>query len=153
MCIRDSCMTKHGLLPLSQEALIYYKRLSYHKFEGSATELSERGRLADAMGTSNKVCLLENHGPVCGGSNLAEALRYMMTITRACEYQCKALASVGGNLDMIHMPDPATLDEMAARIKLGAEAKNESGYDEQELLWQANVRMVEKRYGKDQIYK
>jgi len=130
------CMTKHGVLPLSQEALILYNKLSYHPFEGSATDLAERGRMAKSLGPTNKVCMLENHGPVCGGATLAEAFTYMLAITRACEYQCKALATVGGDLTQIHMPEAKLLDEMAARIKFkqDTEPKAANEYNEPKLL-------------------
>jgi len=143
-------MTKHGLLPLSQEALFFYKKHSYHKFEGSATDLGERDRLAAALGDTNKIVLLENHGPVCGGGSLAEAFLYMLSITRACEYQVKALSTVGGDLSKIHMPEQSMLDEMSNRVTFDAPEKK--AYNEPQLLWDANVRRVEQIYGKDKIY-
>eukprot|EP00656_Telonema_subtile_P001770 TRINITY_DN10766_c0_g1_i2.p2 TRINITY_DN10766_c0_g1~~TRINITY_DN10766_c0_g1_i2.p2 ORF type:complete len:147 (+),score=39.29 TRINITY_DN10766_c0_g1_i2:586-1026(+) len=145
-------MTKHGLLPLSQEALIFYKKLGYHKFEGSATDLGERDRLAKALGPVHKAVMLENHGPVCGGGTLAEAFTYMLALTRAAEYQCKALSCVGGDLSQIHIPETKMLDEMASRIKFQGVDKEKQAYNEPKLLWEANVRRVEQIHGQANIY-
>src|ERR1700730_4093413 len=51
---------EHGLLPISQHALKFYGRISYHDYEGFALDLDERERLAADLGPKNKSMILRN---------------------------------------------------------------------------------------------
>src|SRR5579864_7453907 len=51
---------KHGLLPISQQALRFYGNLGYHDYEGIAFDLTERDRLARDLGP-HKSMILRNH--------------------------------------------------------------------------------------------
>src|SRR5476651_2863405 len=50
----------HGLMPISQHALIVLPRLAYHDYEGIALNLEERERIVADMGDKDLI-LLRNH--------------------------------------------------------------------------------------------
>eukprot|EP00746_Dinoflagellata_sp_MGD_P104952 gnl/MRDRNA2_/MRDRNA2_43616_c0_seq1.p1 gnl/MRDRNA2_/MRDRNA2_43616_c0~~gnl/MRDRNA2_/MRDRNA2_43616_c0_seq1.p1 ORF type:complete len:324 (+),score=65.68 gnl/MRDRNA2_/MRDRNA2_43616_c0_seq1:106-1077(+) len=143
-------MTKDGLLPLTQEALNLYGNISYHPFEGTATDPSERDRMAKNLGASNKIMMLDNHGPLTAGATLGEAFAYMSSVTRACDYQIKALAAVGGDMKRIHLPSKEMLEQILSRGS-GMDPKK-NGIDTYEAMFRAAARIVEEKHGKDKIY-
>eukprot|EP00040_Diaphanoeca_grandis_P026569 m.149168 g.149168 ORF g.149168 m.149168 type:complete len:303 (+) comp30642_c0_seq2:3-911(+) len=143
-------MTKFGLLPLSQEAIEIIKQVSYHPFEGTATDLSERERMAKSLGPKNRVMILENHGPLTGGSTLPQAFFFMHLLTRACVYQQQALAAVGGDLSKLHILPASQVNIMAARSDSNV---LQPGYNSPELTFAAWTREMEDLYGKEHIYK
>lgn len=86
---------KDGLLPISQHALKFYRRLSYHDYEGIALSLEERERLINDLG-NNKAMILRNHGLLAAGESVAHAFHEIFFLERACQIQIKALS--GQNL-------------------------------------------------------
>ncbi|UUZ50632.1 class II aldolase/adducin family protein [Massilia sp. B-10] len=52
---------KEGLLPISQAALEFYNRISYHGYEGLATDFAECAHLVRDLG-NNSAMILHNHG-------------------------------------------------------------------------------------------
>merc|ERR1711998_698201 len=108
-------MTKLGLLPLTQEA--QGLKLSYHPFEGAATDTSERLRMAKSLGPVNRNMILENHGPLCCGETLPEAMQSMYTLMRAASYQVKALGLVGGDITKLNLPTDAELQDQISRLQ------------------------------------
>nr|WP_206066326.1 class II aldolase/adducin family protein [Novosphingobium sp. ERN07] len=82
---------EHGLLPISQQALVIGQRLAYHDYEGVALAQAERITLARDLG-DKAVLILRNHGLLTAGSSVGEAFWLMMTTQRACEIQVAALA-------------------------------------------------------------
>jgi ribulose-5-phosphate 4-epimerase/fuculose-1-phosphate aldolase len=81
-----------GLLPITQTALQLYDQVAYHEYEGPATSLDERARLAANLGSRN--CLvLRNHGLLTCGRTIAEAFFYMYLLDSACKIQVDLLAS------------------------------------------------------------
>ena len=81
-----------GLLPISQHALKFYRRISYHSYEGIALSLDERERLVEDLG-ENKAMILRNHGLLVAGESLAHAFQEIYFLERACQIQVKALSS------------------------------------------------------------
>ena len=63
---------KDGLLMLSQTALRFYGDIAYHDYEGIATDLAERERLARDLGGASAL-VLRNHGLLVAGRTVAEA--------------------------------------------------------------------------------
>ena len=63
---------KHGLLPISQNALPGAAPLAYHGYEGVALNLDERERLVADLG-DKQLMLLRNHGTLAIGANAADA--------------------------------------------------------------------------------
>jgi len=146
------CMTKDGLLPLCQEALIVHSSLAVHPFEGAATDVEERPRMAQSLGATKRNMMLDNHGPLCCGSTLAEAMVSMYNLTRACQYQVKALSLVGGDLSRLNLPTAAELQSQKQRQEKSSSDKMATVYDGAKLQWQAWVRQIEKRDGPQNIY-
>ncbi|RSO58830.1 class II aldolase/adducin family protein [Acinetobacter lactucae] len=83
---------RDGLLPISQHALKFYRRLSYHSYEGIALSLEERDRLVRDLG-NNKAMILRNHGLLAAGVSVAHAFHEIYFLERACQIQVKALSS------------------------------------------------------------
>lgn len=84
---------EEGLLPVSQFALHFYNRISYHNYGSLALEFhSQGGKVASDLG-QNKVMLLRNHGTIACGETIQEAYLYASFLEKACQAQVKCLAS------------------------------------------------------------
>ena len=81
---------KCGLLPITQHALRFYNRVSYHKYEGIALDPNERERLISDIGT-NEVMILENHGLLSVGINIGNAFEAMFYLEKSCQSQLDAM--------------------------------------------------------------
>ena len=79
---------KCGLMYLSQESCLIGD-VSYHSYGGLVVEDGEKEMLARDLGVHNKVMLLRNHGAVCCGETVEEALLYAYHLVLACETQLK----------------------------------------------------------------
>ncbi|GBR07296.1 class II aldolase/adducin family protein [Acetobacter oeni] len=82
---------KQGLLPISQHALKYYGKLSYHTYEGIALSPEERERLVSDLGM-NRAMILRNHGLLAGGPGVKHAFHEIYMLERACQIQVQALS-------------------------------------------------------------
>ncbi|MGO3859028.1 MAG: class II aldolase/adducin family protein [Neisseriaceae bacterium] len=80
-----------GLLPISQHALKFYGKLSYHPYEGIALCTDERVRLVQDLG-DNQAMILANHGLLAVGGTVYEAFNQIYFLEAACQIQNKALA-------------------------------------------------------------
>lgn len=80
-----------GLLPLSQWALHFYGRLSYHNYDSLALNETQGALLAQDL-SKNRVLFLRHHGIITAGATIEEALFYTYHLHKACEAQCKLLA-------------------------------------------------------------
>jgi len=119
---------KCGLLYLSQEACLLGD-LSYHSYEGLVLESSEKQSLAKDLGVHNKVMLLRNHGAVCCGETIEEALYYAYHLVLACETQLKMVPLGIDNLVVIEEPTRRKVFEAAQRGGGGTNSKSEGGPD------------------------
>lgn len=108
--IAVSCQER-GLLPLSQHALKYYNRTSYHQYEGIALCTSERERLVEDLG-NNDVMILRNHGLIAAGRNIAEAFMNIVALERACQIQVQAL----GQGEKLIFPSKEVCEKTAAQF-------------------------------------
>ncbi|SFS10528.1 class II aldolase/adducin family protein [Sphingomonas jatrophae] len=90
---------EHGLLPISQQAVVLGARVAYHDYEGVALLDNERVTLARDL-ADKSVLILRNHGLLTAGRSVGEAFWLMMMAQRACEVQVAALAG-GTPLRMI----------------------------------------------------
>ncbi len=95
---------KHGLLPISQNALLVLPHLAYHDYEGVALNLDERERLVRDIGAA-KLMLLRNHGTLAVGVNAADAFVGIFFLERACAQQVNALS--GGRECALIAPEAA----------------------------------------------
>jgi len=82
---------EHGLLPISQQALVIGRRLAYHDYEGVALVEAERETLARDLADKD-VLILRNHGLLTVGATVAEAFWLMVQAQRACEIQIAAMS-------------------------------------------------------------
>ena len=83
-----------GLLPMHQKAMRFYKRLSYHDYEGVATNLDERERLVrDLQG--NNAMVLKNHGLLTCGPSIRTAWLLLYNLEKCCKVQLAVEASGG----------------------------------------------------------
>jgi len=104
---------KAGLVVVSQEAMQFHARVSYHDFEGVATDLDETARLAADLGPANKAMILRNHGLLTCGATPAEALSKMHYLVEACEIQL-ALQATGQD---IVLPPPQVCEHAAQQME------------------------------------
>lgn len=88
-----------GLLPISQHAMQFFERTSYHDYEGVATNLDERQRLQRDLG-GNMVMILRNHGLLSLGGTVSEAFQLILRLETCCRMQVDAMAG-GGDLNFI----------------------------------------------------
>lgn len=96
---------KHGLLPVTQNAMLLDGRVAYHDYEGPAVTPDEVERLGADLG-DKAVMLLRSHGCLVVGATVAEAFTIAHDLHRACEMQI-ALLSAG--LANIHAPPEQSL--------------------------------------------
>jgi ribulose-5-phosphate 4-epimerase/fuculose-1-phosphate aldolase len=83
---------KEGLLPLTQEAMMFYEDVAYHDYEGIAEDSSESDRLAQNLGAMNQM-ILRNHGVITVGKTVGEAFWRMYHLEMACGAQMDVLAT------------------------------------------------------------
>jgi len=88
---------KCGFMPLYQEAFMFYDRIGYHSFEGIVLDESEQQRLIASLGPTNHTLMLNNHGVITTGPDVAWTFMRMYQIIQGCDVQLKAMAS-GGEL-------------------------------------------------------
>lgn len=122
---------EEGLLPISQHALKFYRRLGYHDYEGIALNPSERERLVLDLGP-HMAMILRNHGLLAVGNSIAEAFNQIYFLERACQAQVQALA--GGR--QLRFP-PEDVCELTAQ-------QSEGELDEQlhRLAWKSALRLI-----------
>lgn len=99
-----------GLLPLTQTALNVFSDLAYHAYEGIATDLDERERLAADLGDKH-LLMLRNHGTLAVGEQVGDAFLRLYMLERACEAQVLALSA--GHEGLTLAP-PGTAEKVAA---------------------------------------
>ncbi len=100
---------REGLLPLTQSALNVLHDLAYHDYEGIATDLEERERIVQDMG-SRSLLILRNHGTLAVGETVADAFLRIYFLERACEAQVHALSA---GRDGVGATSPETVHKVA----------------------------------------
>jgi ribulose-5-phosphate 4-epimerase/fuculose-1-phosphate aldolase len=122
---------KEGLLPLCQTALVVAGDIAYHDFEGFASNLEERERLAADLGTKN-LMFLRNHGTLALGASVAQAFTRMYYLETACTIQVKAM----GMNRPLNPIDPAVIERTTAGKPMG-------GNFAEKLVWPAMLRKLD----------
>jgi len=107
---------KHGLLPLTQNSLMFYNRLAYHGYEGIALNLDERERLVNDLGDSIAM-ILRNHGLLTVGGSISEAFRRIFYLEKSCQAQINALA---GGAEVLFPPKEVCETAVAQFTDLGS---------------------------------
>lgn len=78
-----------GLEMSNFHAVLLYKRIGYHDFEGINVNPDENPRLLADIGT-NRAVILRNHGLLSWGATVPEAFEWLWHLQRACEVQIAA---------------------------------------------------------------
>lgn len=125
---------RDGLLPMSQHALKFYGRLSYHGYEGIAFDLAEQDRLVADLGPSNRAMILRNHGLLVGGRTVAEAFDHIYFLERACEAQ---LAAQSGGAELVLLP------EEEVRQRTNAQYRHDEIPQWVDMAWDAALRLID----------
>ena len=86
-----------GLMPITQTAMIINHDLAYHEYEGIATDLEERERLVEDLGTKNSM-ILRNHGTLAVGETVGQCFLRLYFLERACDAQIALLSAGRENL-------------------------------------------------------
>jgi ribulose-5-phosphate 4-epimerase/fuculose-1-phosphate aldolase len=81
-----------GLMPITQTAMIAGHDLAYHEYEGIATDLEERERLVEDLGSKNAM-ILRNHGTLAVGETVGQCFLRLYFLERACDAQIAALSA------------------------------------------------------------
>ena len=123
---------KEGLVTVAQEGMQFHERLSYHDFEGVATDLSEAERLARDLGPKNRAMMLRNHGVLTCSPVPSEALTKMRYLIEACEVQLMLM----GTGREINVPSAEVCERAARQMESFQEL---SGPDE----WSAYLRIAD----------
>lgn len=76
-----------GLRPISQHALHFYNKISYHNY-GSLALSKDHGNSIKADLGRNYTMLMRNHGSLTCGKTIEESLFYTYHLQKACEVQC-----------------------------------------------------------------
>ena len=93
-----------GLLPLTQTAMLVRDDVAFHDYEGVATDLEERGRIVEDLGSKGAM-LLRNHGTLAVGRTVGECFIKLYYLERACQAQIYALSA---GEDVKHPPEDAS---------------------------------------------
>ena len=125
-----SCM-KGGLLPLTQQAMLFDGRLSYHEYDHQTVGSEECEKLAADLG-SNDAIILHNHGLLTCGATVAEAFTRLYNLENACKVQVDVLCS---RVETI-LPRPEAVAKLAA---IG-----DAGSGGGALEWTAVMRSLER---------
>merc|ERR1712088_200096 len=138
---------KCGLLYLSQESCLLGD-LSYHSYEGLVVEASEKETIGKDLGVHNKVMLLRNHGAVCCGETIEEALFYAYHLVLACDTQLKMVPLGIDNLITIDEPTRRKVFERAQRGGGGVNSKDSAEGSKKvwsvgEMEFEAMMRMLD----------
>ncbi|MDD9337601.1 class II aldolase/adducin family protein [Candidatus Tisiphia endosymbiont of Metellina segmentata] len=81
-----------GLMPISQWALHFYERLSYHEYNSLILTSNHSNKMLDDLG-QNYVMFLRNHGILVCGRTIHEAMFYTYHLEQACKTQCLACST------------------------------------------------------------
>ena len=123
-----------GLMPLTQTAMLIREEVSYHEYEGVATDLEERERLVEDIGSKDAM-ILRNHGTLTVGKSVADCFIKLYFLERACEAQVMALTA---GPEGLYNPPQGTPEKAAGQGKYGL------GMVAEKLAWPALLRKLDR---------
>lgn len=125
-----------GLLPLSQSAMEFYGRISYHEYEGLAIDMRERETLARDLGR-NHAMILRNHGVIVTGATVPAAFERLYYLEQACKIQLQAMACN----TTLKIPAHDICERTAKQYEISGMLPKGT------RLWSAFTRMLERQHG------
>ena len=123
---------KIGLLPISQHALKFHRRLAYHGYEGVALDLDERRRLVADLG-QHSAMILANHGLLTAGRTIPEAFNNIYYLERACQAQ---IAAMSGGAELI-IPSTQVCEHAARQFE------GDGDPNRHDFMWESCLRLIE----------
>ena len=114
---------------------ILYGQVATHDFEGLSTDVDERPRLVQSLGTKS-ILLLKNHGLLVVGAQVAEAFQTYWTLQRACEVQLASDSMHGGSIPIAQK----VLDAIPAQVEVFRSGPRPGGLHYDALLRRAGIR-------------
>ena len=126
---------RRGLLPITQQALLFYDRIAYHEFEGFEFEAGMEQRLNAALGR-HKIAILHNHGVLIAADSVAEAFVMHHFFEIAAQAQIGALS---GNSELL-IPSEDICRKAAETMDL-IEATKNGGKN-----WPACLRLADRLF-------
>lgn len=127
---------REGLLPLNQRALQVMRSLSYHAYEGVATDLAEQKRIVADLGDASMM-ILRNHGTLALGPSPGQAWLNIHALEKACLTQVKALSA--GRDGLLFAPA-----EAAAKVSRPPDPARRA--ETAKLAWETLLRRVRAEY-------
>ena len=111
---------KYGLLPISQFALHFYDKISYHEYNSLSLKKLDGNAVVNSLGKNN-IMIMKNHGTFTGGKSIHEAMFYTYHLEQACKVQVKSIAAGIDNLNIIdaNIAEKARNDLLAFEEDLG----------------------------------
>jgi len=134
-------MQEHGLLPASQKALTVLGWVNYHDYEGGATDVDERPRIARDLG-EKRLLILRNHGLLSVGKTMGEAFVWIYRLETACRHQIDAMSG-GSKLK------PLSEQTQKKTLNQGLKMYGPGGFIEVGREWPALLRQLERAGGDD----
>jgi len=122
-----------GLMPITQTAMIINHDLAYHEYEGIATDLEERERLVEDLGTKNSM-ILRNHGTLAVGETVGQCFLRLYFLERACDAQIALLSAGRDNLYGAPQGTPQKVESQTKGIGMLADM----------LAWPALLRKLDR---------
>ena len=122
---------KEGLLPLSQEAMMFHGDLAYHDYEGISDDTAESTRLAADLEDKHQM-ILRSHGLITVGKSVGEAFWRMYMLEMACALQIDVLST--GREYILQQP------EVCAKVRSQYEQDFFPGHHE----WPAFLRFLDR---------
>ncbi|MSQ71513.1 MAG: class II aldolase/adducin family protein [Betaproteobacteria bacterium] len=126
---------KSRLAPMYQGAMQFFNRLSYHDYEGIASDLDETTRIARDLGPRNKAMILRNHGLLTCGTSAADALSVMRYLVQACDVQLR-LEAAGADMAV---PSDEVCEHTARQWERSMKANEKTE-------WAAQLRILDRLY-------
>lgn len=127
------------VLPISQTAGYFYKRIGYHAWEGISTNLDERERIVQDLG-DHRGLIMHNHGLLVAGPTIPAAWVMIYQLERICRTQLEAMAAARAmGQDVVLMPEEVAMKTAAnfdQSFKNAAEGR--SNFD-----WEAYLRALD----------
>jgi ribulose-5-phosphate 4-epimerase/fuculose-1-phosphate aldolase len=132
--VTGSAMSAHGkgLLPITQTAMRFFNRLSYHDYEGFADQADEAARIVRDLGNSQAM-VLRNHGVLVVAPNVAAAMMRTIQFLEASETQMKLEAT---GAPMI-IPSPEVCENTAKQHEMYDETLSPAD-------WRAYLRKLDR---------